>query len=94
MSIPHLKDLYAQYKASGFEIIGVAVNDKQSSVRGFVQNVGIDYVICMGDLAVATDYRISNIPNAFLLDRDGNIAARYIGYQKKSVLEEAIRQLL
>jgi thiol-disulfide isomerase/thioredoxin len=94
MSIPHLKELYAEYASQGLEIIGVAIGDKEELVRRFVDKQQIDYVTVLGDQAVAMDYGITNIPTAFLLDQDGNVAARYLGYQQKRVLEEAIRQLL
>lgn len=94
MSIPHLRDLQRDFADQGFAIIGVAVGDREDHVRRFVQNENIQYIVGLGDQSVAMDYGITNIPTAFLVDQDGNVAARYMGYQQKRVLENAIRQLL
>jgi thioredoxin-like negative regulator of GroEL len=63
-------------------------------VRRFVQHQGIEYVIGLGSQEVAAQYGISSIPTAFLLDQDGKVAGRYLGYQHKRILEEAIEKLL
>jgi thiol-disulfide isomerase/thioredoxin len=96
MSIPHLKQLYTELGAGGadFEIIGIAVGDREPVVRRFVKSEGIDYVICLGDQAVAAAYAIQSIPTAYLVDRDGTVVARYLGFQHERVLEEAVRGLL
>jgi peroxiredoxin len=93
--IPHLKSLYTELGPLGFEILGVAVGDREDSVRRFVEQIAIDYTTCMGTNQIVTDFgNFSSIPTAFLVDRDGNIAARYVGLQDKGTLERAIRRLL
>jgi thiol-disulfide isomerase/thioredoxin len=96
MSTPHLKQLYADLGAGAgdFEIIGIAVGDREPVVRRYVQSEGIEYAICLGDQAVAAAYAIQSIPTAYLVDREGNIVERYLGFQHRSVLEEAVRGLL
>jgi len=96
MEIPHLKELYSQYKKDGFEVIGISLDRGGTKVvKPFVEKGGMEYTIVMGNGEVVKAYGgISGIPTAFLISRDGFIVKKYIGYQKKSIFEEVIKRLL
>ncbi|MEA2161343.1 MAG: hypothetical protein QOD66_3723, partial [Solirubrobacteraceae bacterium] len=44
-----------------------------------------------GDGTVGNDYRLSGLPNSFVLDRDGRIAKVLIGPQTVTSFERALR---
>ena len=83
LAIPHLNDLYKAYRERGLEIIGVSL-DKGSPerVKRFAVNMGIQYTIIMADDEVVKNYGISPIPTTYLIDRDGYISNKWVGFSQ------------
>lgn len=95
LEIPHLIALQTEYGGRGFQVIGVAVSDREEQVRLFSEQVGINYPTAMGtDAAVEAFGGFSAIPTTFVVAPDGSIAARLTGYQEKQVFEDLIENLL
>lgn len=74
-----LKELYAKYKDSGFEIYQVSVNTSKPSWVEGVQNQKLPWIsVCdfkgAGSLAVQL-FGVESIPQNFLIDRNGDIVA-------------------
>ena len=94
--IPHFKELYTQYKGKGLEVIGLALDEQgESAVRPFAQQNGINYPLAAGTQALAQAYGgILGIPTTFLIDKQGRIAKKFIGYQDKQIFEKEIQALL
>lgn len=94
--IPHFVDLYNQYKDKGLEIIGIALDLKgERVVPQFAAENNINYTILLGNQGVADLYGgIAAIPTTFIVDKDGNIRKKYIGYNEKEVFERDIKELL
>ncbi|MDR6781948.1 TlpA family protein disulfide reductase [Pedobacter africanus] len=93
LSHPHLKELYAKYKADGFEIVGIAEEPGQSLEKGrkawlnAVKEDGIDWIQVLNNEGIehfdaVKAYGISAFPTKILLDREGKIIGRYIGNNK------------
>jgi thiol-disulfide isomerase/thioredoxin len=89
-SHPHLKSLYAKYKADGFEILGIAQEQGQSleaSRKAWTKAIaedGINWpqVLNNEDIAqfdAVKAYGITAFPTKILLDKEGKILARYVG---------------
>jgi peroxiredoxin len=94
--LPHFKELYAAYQGEGLEVIGISLDEGGAQVvKPFVQANGILYPIALGDSRVTQDYGgIRGIPTTFLIDKQGRIANKYVGYHDKEVFEQEIRKLL
>jgi cytochrome c biogenesis protein CcmG/thiol:disulfide interchange protein DsbE len=94
--IPHFIDLYNQYKDKGLEIIGIALDLKgERVVPPFAAENKINYTILLGNEEVADLYGgIAAIPTTFIVDKDGNIRKKYIGYNEKEVFEKVVKELL
>jgi len=92
---PHLIKLYRQYRDKGFVILGIAVVDSPRAVKGFVQEMGVDYPILFGDESILESYKgVYFLPTAFLIDRSGFIRERLVGYKGEGTLEQKILSLL
>lgn len=94
--IPNLKKVREEFAGRGFEVIGVSLDDGGAAlVRSFVEREGIAYPIVMGDAELAELYGgVEAIPTAFLIDRDGRIVHRMVGYKEESELRRRIEPLL
>ncbi|MBI3333218.1 MAG: TlpA family protein disulfide reductase [Candidatus Omnitrophica bacterium] len=93
--IPHFKELYAAYKGKGLEMVGLAVSDKAETVKEFVRSNGVPYPIAVSSAQAEQAYGgIRGIPTTFLIDKQGRIAEKYVGYQEKQVFESRIQALL
>lgn len=89
-SHPHLKSLYAKYKADGFEILGIAQEQGQTieaSRKAWAKAIAEDQiswiqVLNNEDVAqfdAVKAYGVTAFPTKILLDREGKIVARYVG---------------
>ena len=94
--LPHFKELYTQYKGKGFEMIGIALDEGGSgAVKSFVKEHGVTYSIAMGTPDLIQNFSgILGIPTTFIIDKNGMIAHKLIGYQEKQVFEQEIQRLL
>jgi len=92
--IPFFIELYKQYKEQGLAIIGVATSDEKNKVEAFAKNYKINYPVVMGNEKIVEDYGgIRGLPTTFIIDKEGNIREKFIGYRPKEVFEEVFLKL-
>jgi peroxiredoxin len=96
IEIPWFMDFERKHKHEGFSVLGVSMDDDGwDAVKPFVNEMGINYRIVVGDDSVAQDYGgIEALPTTFLIDREGRIAAVHVGLASRSEFENGIEQLL
>ena len=94
--IPNFIELYDEYKDEGLEILGVTMDWNAERVAGpFAEENGINYIILLGDRDVSDLYGdIMSLPTIFIIDREGGIRKKYMGYRDKGVFERDIKELL
>jgi cytochrome c biogenesis protein CcmG/thiol:disulfide interchange protein DsbE len=101
MSIPELVGLQEKYKENGLTIVGISVDDpgqvSDKDLEAFTQKTRINYRVVRADERVLKDYFANDdsmaIPTMFLVDRQGMIAEKKVGFAPGSV-EKAIKKLL
>jgi peroxiredoxin len=96
IEIPWFMEFQRQHKDQGFEVIGVSMDDDGwDSVKPFVQKIGINYRVVLGNDDAAAAYGgVDALPTTFLIDRQGRIAATHVGVTSKSDFENGIEELL
>ncbi len=96
VEIPHFIDLYKEYKGQGLEVVGISLDrGGVKVVKSFVEKNEITYPVVIGNQKVAEDYGgIRGIPTTFVIDRQGYIVKKFVGYRDKKVFESIIQQLL
>ena len=62
-------------------------------VRPFVKTHGVNYPILMGDDKTFKAYKLDALPVTLLLDKQGRIAATYVGIVDTNNIEENIQLL-
>lgn len=89
-SHPHLKSLYAKYKADGFEIVGIAqeqgrtIEESNKAWKKAIEEDGINWIQVLNNEGITAfdavkAYGVSAFPTKILLDKEGKIIARNVG---------------
>jgi len=95
--IPVLDELYNKYKTKGFVVLSIASEDEgDETVKGFVKDSGLTYPVFIASSDTLKNYGISSIPVSFIIDKDGKIVNKHLGYTPdiKQELSTEIKQLL
>ncbi|MBE7417138.1 MAG: TlpA family protein disulfide reductase [Ideonella sp.] len=95
--MPHLNKLYEKYKASGFMLLGVNVDDDTQQAAGVASKLGVTFPVLPDlDKRVSRQYDLSAMPSTVLIDRDGRVRYLHRGYQSgyENTYERQIRELL
>ena len=79
--IPHLREAYAAYKAKGFEIYCVSLDNDEAKWRSFTSDNDMPWINILGidadkQSTAAAAYGITSIPANFLISPDGIIVAK------------------
>ena len=95
-SIPHLVELQKTYKAKGFEVVGVSLDQQgPAKVQSFVTQYEIPYTIVMGNQKVVDSFGgVRGIPTAFIISQDGKIYRKIVGLVGKEQYEKDVKALL
>ncbi len=69
--------------------------DADAKVRKFIEQYKINYPIVIGDMKVVEAFGgVVSIPTTFVIDREGQIVRRKVGYKPKSYFEDLLNDLL
>lgn len=73
--VPQLREAYRKYHDQGLEVLGVVFNLNQTreAVASFIEDYKINYPILWDDAQIASRYGVTQLPQNFLIDRDGII---------------------
>ncbi len=78
MEIPWFSEFQATYGGKGFAVVGVSLDEEGWKVlRPFLAEHTIPYRMLLGDVPMSKRYGIENLPDTFLIDRQGRVAAKY-----------------
>lgn len=93
--IPDFIEAYKQYKDKGMEIIGISVDRiSPKSVLKFVEKYKINYPVVMGTDKIQKDYEPGPyVPTTIIIDQEGKIRHRHIGYMSKETLKDYFLKL-
>lgn len=94
--IPALKQLYSEYRGKGVEILGLALDwrDSPESVRKFAAENDMQWQMLMADRDMFADYKGTGVPTTFFLDREGNVVAQFLGPRSYEQFKEAFEAIL
>lgn len=94
-SVPSLEKLHETYKDKGLAVLAVSLDEGGwDTVKSFVQKNGITYVVLKGNDEVIDKYQVRTIPLILILDKEGRISKRYLGYGNEEDLEKDIKAVL
>jgi peroxiredoxin len=75
--MPRLQAIYDKYRASGFVLLGVNIDDDPHAALSVAQKLKVSFPVLLDtDKKVSKLYDLSTMPSSVLIDRDGRV--RYI----------------
>ena len=94
--IPGFVELQKAYGDRGLVIVGVSLDrGGPAPVKEFMRRFGMNYPVVMGDAAINRAYGgIEALPTTFIINREGHLVGRHVGYTDRQTFEDEIKPLL
>jgi peroxiredoxin len=93
--IPTFIEFQEKYRNRGFATIGISMEATSwSTVKPYLETSKINYPVVVRSDDVAKQYGVGSMPMTYLIDRNGKIAATYVGLVDKNNCENVINRLL
>ena len=93
--MPYLNQIDQEFKAQGFQTIGIGLASEPAQLRALADQLGLTYPVLAGNAQVAKAYGgVEFVPTTFIIDRQGNIAHKSFMAESKETLIRLIRPLL
>jgi thiol-disulfide isomerase/thioredoxin len=101
LAMPLIDQVFLEYQGKGLVVLGINLEgrDKNQLVKQFVERSGHQFVILQGGMmGVGIDrvYGVTGIPTTFVIDKQGVIRYRHIGYRENldQMLAREVEELL
>ena len=94
--IPELKKVYDKFKGRNVEILAISLDEGGAeTVKEFVEKSAINYTVLLGDREISKKFgQINAIPTSFIIDKQGNIRDKHIGFRNAEDMERIVKELL
>jgi peroxiredoxin len=93
--MPYLNQIDQEFKAQGFQTIGIGLASEPAQLRALADLLGLNYPVLAGNAQVAKAYgHVEFVPTTFIIDRQGNIVHKLFMAESKEALIKLIRPLL
>lgn len=94
--IPHLEKLFNNYSKKGLVVLGVSLDEAgREHVKSFVKENALSYPIAMSNEKMVKDFGgIRGTPTSFLIDREGKIVKKWVGYRDYDYFESLVKGML
>ena len=94
-SIPGIERISKAYKDKGLVVLAVSLDEGGwDSVKSFISNNGMTYTVLKGNDEVSASYQVRTIPMLLIVDKEGRISKRYLGFGNEDDLEKDIDTIL
>jgi peroxiredoxin len=95
--LPLLNKIYARYRAAGFMLLAVNVDDNRKDAEAMLKRLDLRFpTLFDGSKNVSKLYGVDTMPATLVIDRDGRVRyvhrGYYDGYERK--YEQQVRELL
>ena len=95
--MPVLSELHDKYKALGFTVLGVNVEEDSGKARKLLQELPVSFpVVLDNESVVSKQYNVVAMPSTVLVDRNGNMRYLHKGYKPglEDVYLQQVRDLI
>ena len=95
--IPDFQAFHEKYSDQNVKVIGIALDEEGAEVvQPFVEEMNMTYLslIDVSQMAAAKFGGVYGIPTTFIIDREGMVRKKHVGYMSYESLETAVLPLL
>lgn len=93
--IPDIQATYEARRGDGFVVLGVNVEESRATVQQFMGEFEMTYPVLLDEGGkVLQMYRANGLPMSVIVDREGVIRARHVGYLSADQLEKYLADLM
>lgn len=92
-AVPEINKIYEKYKNKGVQVLAISVDqggDVALKLNSFVKEHQVNYPVLIDDKKVNVSYGVTNVPVAFIIDKEGKVAKKHVGFMEE--LSEKISQ--
>jgi peroxiredoxin len=97
VEMPHLSRLYEKYRASGFTVLAVNIDEDPLKAANLATQLGMRFPVLLDtEKKVSRLYDLSTMPSTVLIDREGRVRYVHRGYRDgyEDTYDRQIRELL
>ena len=95
VEMPYFAQWQRQYGSQGLQVIGISMDDDPALARALCAKLKLNYPVAMGDEKVGHLYGgVLGLPLTFLIDRSGQVRARFQGEPDLKAVEAQLKALL
>ena len=93
--IPVLSKLHKRFSKEGLIILGVSLDKEGLGLLGsYVYENRIPYKVLMGNDQLKRDFGVVSIPTLFMIDREGRLVRKMMGFHSYGELESQLKKYL
>lgn len=93
--MPEFEKLQKKHGERGFAVIGIAMDTNPAGVAAFTKRLGVTYTILMSTPEALEKWGgLEGLPTTFVVDREGRVRKKVIGFEYPEEFEKAVRPLL
>lgn len=95
--MPKLNRLYEKYRAAGFDLLGVNIDDDPRNAEAVAAKLGVKFPVLLDtDKQVSKLYKLTDMPSTALIDRDCRLRYVHRGFREgvEADYDQQIRALL
>ena len=88
-AFPYFQRLSQVHKPEAVSVVGISQNDL-SDTEAFMKKYGVTFPVAIDDsrhYVVSNAYKLTNVPTAYLVDRDGKIQVSSVGWARNDIEE-------
>jgi len=88
-AFPYFERMSQLHKPEAVSFVGIS-QDNLADTQAFMKKYGVTFPVAVDDskqYIVSNAYKLTNVPTAYLVDRDGKIQASSVGWARKDMEE-------
>ena len=94
-AMPHMKKVYAKYKAKGVEMVGISLDRDKEKLLKYVKDEGLSWIQTFsgkgGSDPAAEMCRVNAIPSVWVVGKDGKVITDTARGRLEAVIDEALK---
>src|SRR5262245_36613816 len=97
--MPMLEELQRQFARRGVVVVGISTDEKASTAARFARQLKITYPLLLDSILMTSEseqkkFGFLGLPTTFIVDRNGIVRKKVIGFTYQEDLESAVNELL